>query len=586
MKTNIKAALLALCVAGTFASCDFLDVEPVGSFDQGSVFSDPALAEVYLNAQYIQGRSGWGTSALRFACDETLNNFNWNNVYAVNRGQMNPDDLGGIDTWGAYYERIKECNLFLEQVVNIQGDNKEWVDRMIGEMTFLRAFYYVDLVSRYGGVPIITKTFELDSDMMSVTRSSYDDCVKFVVGELETAAGLLPVRHDDKNFGRATKGAALAYKARILLYAASPLWNPTNDQTKWKAASDAALAVIDLKDENGAKAYAIDNNYQKLFFNPQSPEIIYERLSNMEFGHYHNGNNLPNGWGGYTATCVTQDMVDAYELKDGTMPTDALYDGYFNPESKPQTILPGKYPIGKDPWEGRDPRFYASIVYDGSLINNGQGSMGGSVDFFINSDMVSGGSDSRFGNEGWNATETGYSIRKFIKETAANAWEKTDNPWIYCRLGEVYLNYAEALCAQGLDVDARYYLNEIRKRARGGRTDILADATESGTELMARIQRERRVELAFEEHRFFDVRRWKIAETTEKKPARGMYISRYENYYDKEKTQPYPDNGKKTYLIIKESQVRDFKSQHYLLPIPQTERRKNPAIEQNPDYSN
>lgn len=582
MKTNIKAFALALCVAGSFASCDVLDVEPVGSFDQGSVFSDPALAEVYLNAQYLGGRTGWGTSALRFACDESLNNFNWNNVYVVNRGEMTPDDLGGIDTWAQYYERIKECNLFLEQVGNIQGDNKAWVDRMVGEMTFLRAFYYIDLVSRYGGVPIITKTFNLDDDMMSVTRSSFEDCVKFIVTELETAADLLPYQHDDKNFGRVTKGAALAYKARILLYAASPMWNTANDQAKWKAASDAAKVVIDLKDENGTQVYALDNSYKNLFFNPQSREIIYERLSNMEFGHYHNGNNLPNGWGGYTATCVSQNMVDAYEMADGSMPTDDLYDGYY--DNKADTILPGKYPIGRDPWEGRDPRFYISVVCDGHWINNGQGSMGGSVDFFINSDRKTGGSDSKYGNEGWNATKTGYSIRKFIKETAAYAWEKCDNPWIYCRLGEVYLNYAEAMCAQGNDDEARKYVNFIRERARGGKADILADVTESGTELMNRIRHERRIELAFEEHRFFDVRRWKIAETTEKQLLRGMYVSRTWQFDKSGK--PDPANGRKTYLIIKESQVRDFKPQHYLLPIPQTERLKNPAIEQNPDYSN
>ena len=166
-------------------------------------------------------------------------------------------------------------------------------------MTFFRAYYYMELVNRYGGVPLITTTFELDDENMMIPRDSYDACVDFVVSEFTKAATLLPEKWTGSNFGRATKGAALAMKSRILLYAASPLWNTTGNISKWQAAADAAKEVINLG------IYQLDNDYKGLFINSNSPEIIFQRVYTNEYSNNYDWQNTPNGWTGYSATCVS-----------------------------------------------------------------------------------------------------------------------------------------------------------------------------------------------------------------------------------------------------------------------------------------
>ena len=243
---------------------------------------------------------------------------------------------------------------------------------------------------------------------------------------------------------RVTKGAALAMKSRMLLYAASPLWNPANDKSKWEAAAKAAEEVMKL-------GYSLDTDYKGLFLNPMSSEIIFQRLYNTEFGHWYDWYNSTNGWGGYSCTAVLQEMVDSYEMEDGTMPDPALYTSATT-----------------DPWAGRDPRLYASVVCDGQLFR------GTEVEFWVNNDGKTGGIDSEFGKDAWNYSKTHYIIRKFMDENLTKSWsDKGKQPWVYCRLAEIYLNYAEAMYHCGKEDVAREYVNYIRKRARGGREDIL-----------------------------------------------------------------------------------------------------------------
>lgn len=273
------------------------------------------------------------------------------------------------------------------------------------------------------------------------------------------------------------------------------------------------------------------------------------RQFNTEFGHSFDWTDSPNGFTGWSRTCVLQDMVDAYEMADGSAPTEQEY-------------IDGK------PWLNREPRFYASIVCDGQQFR------GREIEFFISStgNRAQSGKDSEFGIDDWNASKTHYTIRKFMNESLRNPWnDKGNQPWIYMRLGEIYLNYAEAMFELGDESTARLYINKIRQRARGASTNVLPDITATGTQLFSKIQHERRIELAFEDHRFFDVRRWKIAEITENKPARRISIIRN----DQTKVKTYK---------IDVLQERKFFPQHYLLPIPRDERQRNPLLEQNPDY--
>lgn len=545
MKHKILSLIALLAATFSFSSCNFLEIEPLDSFDEGAIFSDPALTETYVNGRYRMMTTGYYQTALEFVSDETMNNFNWQGAYTLNRGQMTPDQMGGFDVWW-YYGDIKDCNVFFEKIGNLKG-NDQMRDRLTGEMLFLRSYFYSELVRRYGGVPYITKTFALDGDMM-IPRNSYEDCIDSIVSDLDKAAKLLPIRFSGKDFGRATKGAALALKSRMLLHAASPLWNPSNDKAKWQAAADAAKEVIDLN------AYSLDPDYGGMFLNNMSKEHIFLQLFTEKYSNWFDWQWSPNGFTGYSAACVLQDLVDAYEKEDGTMPTEA---DYKNTQA---------------PWEGRDPRFYASIVYDGCTFRGRQ------IDFSVYTDADGDGKsdgaglDSEGGRDSWNYSKSHYTQRKFMDESLANPWsDQGSQPWVFIRLGEIYLNYAEALYELGDETTARLYLNKIRERARGGRADIVPDVTAAGTELRDRIRQERRVELAFEEHRFFDVRRWKIADVTENKPARGMKIL-------KDIT-----TGERTFAIEK-IQDRAFSPQHYLFPIPVSEIRKNSLLEQNPNY--
>lgn len=542
MKNKIFKGICLTVLLSQIAACNVLDVEPLDSYTESSIFSDPVLTEAYVKKNYVMTRTGWGQSAMRFVSDECMNNFNWQSAWTLNQGEMTPDQFGGFSTWKDYYLNIRNCNIFFNNIDKLETDDAKR-NLLIGEATFFRAFYYMDLVNKFGGVPLITKTFELDDPEMMVARNSYEECVNFIISEFTKAAELLPEKQTGRNFGRATKGAALAFKCRMQLYAASPLWNTSNDISKWTAAAKTAEEVMAL-------GYSLDPDYKGLFLNHMSPEIIYQRLYNTEAGHWFDWENTPNGWNGYSATCVLQNMVDSYEMEDGTMPD------------------PASYATAKsNPWKNRDPRFYASIVCDGQAFRNGV------VDFWINEDGKTGGSDSEFGTDAWNYSKTHYTIRKFMDESLVNIWsDKGKQPWIYCRLAEVYLNYAEAKFHMGDEATAREYVNKVRARARGGRTGIVPDITESGDALLKRIQRERKIELAFEDHRFYDVRRWKIAEQTENFAAMGIRIIK-------------KANGDKNYSFYK-VQDRKFLPQHYLLPIPQTERDKNSLLDQNPGYNN
>jgi len=555
-KTVIKFMMAALISVYLTACSDFLDLQPLDSFSEETIFTDLALTEAYVNARYIDIKVGIGTSGfayargqgLRYLCDEAYHTFGDQQAYVFNRGEMNPDYTSQHLTWTDYYIAIKNCNIFFANIEDLQADRKV-IDRLIGEVTFVRAFLYADLVSRYGGVPLITNVFGLDDDYYSVVRSSYNESISFILSELEKAIALLPVVHDDANFGRATKGAAMALKARVLLRAASPLWNTSNDKSKWQAAADAAKAVIDFTN-NGSSVYALDPDYKGLFLNNRSKEIIFMRVFNDVMRHDFDRNTSPNGFTGWSQTSVLQDMVDAYEMADGTMPTEA------------------DYAPGNTPWQNREPRFYASIVCDGQLFR------GREIEFWVSSAGGASGMDSNLGIDSWNASKSGYTLRKFMDEsiTAINNNTISKQPWIYIRLAEMYLNYAEAMFELGDEGEARKYINEIRKRARAGNPDVLPDITVSGEALREKIRHERRIELAFEDHRYFDVRRWKIADVTDNKPARRITIVR--NDATREKT-----------YTIEVLQERKFFPQHYLMPILRNEIQRAPQIEQNPGYN-
>ncbi|HEU4552081.1 MAG TPA: RagB/SusD family nutrient uptake outer membrane protein [Chitinophaga sp.] len=553
--SNYIIYIWMVTLAGIFASCkkNYLDIVPTDRVPDVAVLADSALFEDYVINRYmsikLQDKEGEGTNpgfgrGFEYAMwssltDESIYN-NDDNTWLVQRGQLAPENTGIAGTiWGRSYRSIRECNYALthiDSVVMSAGHRTQ----LRGELHFIRAFRYHDLIRNYGGVILMgDKVYNLEDDLTDAslfTRSSLKDCIDYAVAELDSAAMELPLANDDSwQLGRATKGAALALKARLLLYAASPLYNTGT----WAAAAAAAKAVMDLG------KYSLDADYAKLFLTPGSNEIIFERQYAIGARHVcmeiANGPNGYNGWAGNTPL---QNLVDAYQMNNGKDITDPA-SGY-----DPQ-----------HPYDNRDARFYATILYNGAAYRNT------TVQIY-----TPGGKDSKDGPSNWNTTKTGYYLRKFMddKNPIDNPWNVAGlQPWIYLRYAEVLLNYAEAQNeAVGPDATVYSAMNLVRQRA--SQPALPAGLTQA--QMRDAIRKERQVELAFEEHRFYDVRRWKIADVTENVPAYGVDVT---------------TDGSGNYVYTRKVALsgRMFAAKHYWLPIPRAEiQASNNQIEQNTGY--
>ena len=556
MRSSFYYNILLLFMLAMISSCtkDVLDKAPTDSFSDDAVWKDKNLIEQYVNNTYKILPTGNIYDApymLAQACDE-LHGRGGGQTF-INEGKMNPSALGNLNFWTStntgwmrnfltrnYWPVITNCNIYLNNIETSPITDAAMKDRMTGEMKFLRAYSYFRLVALYGGVPLITKPFGLKDDF-NTPRNTYDECMNFVITELDAAAGLLPLTYPAAQRGRITKGTALAIKSRALLYMASPLNNPSNSAAKWQAAADAAKAVIDLG------TYSLYPDYLGIFLlqNSYNSEVIWSRPFNCILlfeGPYLELSQYPNGYSGYGQVHPYQDFVDSYETTNGLLPVN---DPSFNPQN---------------PYVNRDPRFSMTILYDGAPFK------GRPVETFL-----PGGRDSREGPiSSWNATETGYYFKKFI-DTSINDPGEEDNqgnsPFIYCRYAEILLNYAEAKYNLGDYATCREYINMVRSRPGVEMPDV----TESGTALLARLQNERKIELSFEEHRWFDIRRWKIAPVIMNAPATRIDIRKDLN------------TGVRTFTTQTFYQ-RGFTNKDYLLPIPLAEIEKNSKLVQNPGY--
>ena len=458
---------------------------------------------------------------------------------------------------------------------------------MKGEVFFLRAYLYHNLVSMYGGVPIIKKSFGLTDDFL-VTRDSYENSVKAIVSDLDSAALLLPLSYSGINKGRATKGAALALKSRVLLHAASDLFNSNgawaggfankeligyvggDRAARWQAAKDAAKAVIDLGvyslyQPNPANAEQAAKNYGDIFIAKETSEDIFVRYftakTDENWDGYNPGlYNNPNGWHGWGSNTPLQQFIDLYEMSDGTR-----FD-WTNAAHK--TV----------PYQNRDPRFYASILYNGAKWRPRQADAAGrdpigivQTAYYVKPDgTVIPGLDTRNGPlEDWNGTYTGYYMRKFIDPSVNAQYDKQEQPWRYIRYTEVLLNYAEASLGLGQETEAKAYLNMIRKRAG------MPDITASGAALLSQLRNERSIELAFEDHRYFDVRRWMTAPQAYQ-DGKGISIRQKTDAAGTPTDLP-------TYSIIN-AQSRAWNPRFYFFPIKLDEINRNKKLIQNPLY--
>ena len=546
------------------SSCkkDFLDVKATDRIPTNTLESDTAVFEAFVTNAYIgtklQDKEAEGTnpgfgrgfeySMWSSLTDESIYN-NDDATWIIQRGQLAPENLGALGVlWGRSYRSIRECNYALNVLSKIEmsAAHKKLLE---GEIKFIRAFRYQDLIRNYGKVVLVgDQVLGLKDDLQNpdlFERASIKEGMDYVLAQLDDAAAKLPL--DNSNTwlaGRATKGAALALKSRLTLYAASPLYAAGS----WDAAVAAAQQVISLNKYN-----LYQGGYGNLFLINQSTESIFERIYTKNAGHVHlEIANGPNGYGGWAGNTPTQTMVEAYDLTNGlpANTTNPLYD-------------PAK------PYENRDPRFKATILYNGAPYRERN------IETFIPK-----GKDSRDGNDNWNTTKTGYYLKKFMNDAypLQNPWGNAGfQPWIYFRYAEILLNFAEAsneaygpdVVPSGSSMSARQAINMIRSRAGVNMPAVVALGKD---DMRVAIRHERQIELAFEEHRFYDVRRWKIAEVTENLPCRGVIITKNAD-------------GSFSFTDKIALDGRKFEPKHYWLPIPRTEiLASGNKLEQNPFY--
>ena len=547
---------MAVGSAFTLCSCnDFLDREEDSFIDKTATFDSYNRTKQYLTYAYSLLPEGLnrfsGGALLGAATDDACFAIESSNIQQFNNGSWNalsnPDNV-----WDRYFAGIAKCCTLLENSNHINLDisrldpakrveyenNLKDIRMWRAEAHFLRAYFNFELLKRYGPIPIIKSTLDINKDYSDTPRPTMKEVVEFIANDCDIAADsleLTPWRNMNDAFGRATKGAALALKSRLLLYAASPLYvdfgdideaNKPSDATLWKAAADAAKAVIDLNQ------YALAPAYDDLFKNDfQNKEYIFVRRypSNSDFEK----SNFPVSYGGKGGTNPSQNLIDDYEMLDGT-----AFD--WNDPVK-----------AAHPFENRDERLLATVLMNGVLFKGKRvATYPGGADAMPNP----------------NATKTGYYLRKFLNENVnIQTGGGSDGHVVpLFRLAEIYLNYAEALNEYDpTNPDIAVYLNKIRGRV--SLPDVPSGLTQE--QMRTLIHHERRVELAFEEHRFWDVRRWKVASSTLGAPVKGVKITQ-------------DDAGNFTYSPVQVEQ-RVFQPKMYWYPIPQSEVLKLHHWEQN-----
>ncbi len=582
----MRKSIFVIILSFVLASCSktgFLD-DKTNGLTEDVVFSDSIqsinfLNRIYADAGYSFGPSrytGSGGSGNSELCTDNAEGSNNTAVPADSyvQGALSSISIGNgfaadKDYWSTPYKNIRRVNLLLSKLPETPFAEVT-KKRIKGELRFLRAWYYHYLLIAFGGVPVLEdKVFEAN-DVPRVPRTSYADCVSYLVSELDGAASdLREVIYKDADFGRITWGACLALKSRVLLYAASPLFNggavaadaelapvlsyPAFDKNRWQIAADAAEAVINT----GMYSLYVDNTtrpgygFYQVFLKRVNPEYIlsYNRPAQKEFETFF----LPPSRSGNCTMRPTLSLAESFPMIDGkSIGESPLYNA-------------------NDPYANRDPRFGNSIIHNGMMYMSNNGTKTA-----IQTYMTANG----FTNTSTDAYTivnkyTGFFSRKMLDENLTGTSSgTTERAWPLIRYAEILLNYAEAINEAGHPEKAYPRLIELRNRAgiRAGTDGMYGLKKDMTVEEMREIIRnERRIELAFEDQRWNDIRRWKIASTV---------LTGFNTVHILTKTSASTYNYTTGYSM---RQLK-FRDAMYLLPIPLTEIQKMPVLKQNPGY--
>lgn len=544
--------LFILPVFFTQVSCkkDFLERTPGVDLPEDSVFADPILASEYANYAYTfliddYARFNDHAGTTSQASDEAVSGNLSSSVRFLNLGLYHDHSekvasLNDIsDVWEREYAGIRVANIMLSKIGDVPWTAAQSPVRIDGEMHFLRAFFYFELIKRFGGVPIIDHVYGANDDI-DIPRNTYDECVSFILQDLDIAEQELPADYGDSDYGRATLGAAKALRARALLYAASPLNNEPGDKNKWKLAADAARAVMEMN------KYSLQDTYNDILNVPTSPEYIMIKIRGPRVSYDNKIKDfaMSPGSGGINGQMnPTQNHVDMYEMTSGKKITDP--DSGYDPQN---------------PYANRDPRLTGNVLYNNELWQGRR------------LEMWNGGKDYQTNNPIY--TVTRYYCRKMWPEAYTGTGSGTALlNFIFFRYAEVLLNYAEAQNeATGPDASVYDAINQIRNRTSVQMPPVAAGLTQA--QMREVIRHERAIELAFEDFRWYDIMRWKIGTDVINQPVYGMNVEKN-------------TDGSFTYskVLLPSSYQKVFTDKQNLYPIPRTEIYKSKDIlKQNPDW--
>ncbi|WP_316745753.1 RagB/SusD family nutrient uptake outer membrane protein [Pedobacter gandavensis] len=622
-KYILTVAVMAILASG--CKKDFLTVDPPDKIDSELIWKDGALAQAFVTDIYSGlNDGGFSEQMLSSVSDESMFTHPTRGIDLVNSSTINPSTLGWVDDTWKYvkmYNRIRSCNMTIERLGAADNGitDKALKDRLLGEAHFMRAYFYHQLLRYYGGVPLITKVYVLTDDF-NVKRASYKECTDFIIKDCDDAQRLLGTTLMDK--GRSSALAALALKSRVLLYAASDLHttvglqslqisggqpltpailpllayeDDANQSQRWLLAQNAAKAVMDAghgyKLDLVAPATAAQGriNYKSLAMGGGSKalnmdaaaasELILARYfvdrSDMRLGRA-NGPNGYRNWAGNTPIGL---LVDDYEMTDGSK---------FSWSNSAQKA---------NPYVNRDPRFYATVLYDGADwkprnkisgdVDPASQIQTGEYDLIVDGKTITAkGLDTRSGPiESWNGSWTGYYFHKFTDPdpNIIDANMPQFIPWPFFRYTEAVMNYIEASIELNQLGIATQWLNKIRFRS--GMPAVTATDKDG---LKAVYRHERRIEMVYEEQRYHDARRWLIGKATLGRKTDYIKVKGTfkpgKTLAGKYKYDPTIYDYTYTPTIETAQENRIWLDKIYFRPFSRDEMNKNTSLVQNPGY--
>jgi starch-binding outer membrane protein, SusD/RagB family len=565
----------------TFSGCvkNVLDKKDLTAVNEQETWNNIIFATGYLDKCYLDNMPVWDGSTASYS-DESTGGGNF--LY----GQLQIEGESGPSAEYWPYDAIYKLNILINNIDNGKLSEKE-KNIIKGQALFLRAFRYFEMVKRYGGVPLVLKPQDKNNDDLYVKRNKTSECITQIVADLDQAAGWLPGTWSGNDVGRISKGAAMAFKGRVLMYYASKQFNRNNDATRWLA---AYTANADAKAELDRNGYGLNASFRDIWAKVTKETIITTRFKYPARSHTFEASIRPLDFsqGATGQHHPSLDMVESFPMKDGTAP-GVIIGGIKQSFNVTATDTTGLF------WINRDPRFYETIVYNGVVFPLAGNPWPQGRQFLY---------------KGFEATQspskTGFYSRKFIQtqKTAIECYNG-DLDWIEMRYAEVILNLAECAAETGKDAEAYTILKDIRKRAgitANGDGLYGLKSGMSGQELVLAVLFEKKLELAFESKRFWDLRRRMMFDDLPYKglKRRRLQIDRLAPYSGMTNQVFVPQASddkllnsisyfnyfKTTIFNIDDQYAWNVPANYYFFALPKKHFEQNPNLEQTKGWNN